>query len=114
MRPALAVVRSAFEAIERGDASSWLAHLDPNVRVHTPRGVTSGHEAALRFARGDPGSELTVAVKLLDLTTIHDWIVVTARLTTRWRESGEVADETTALAVCRVGDGLIASVHPIR
>src|SRR5919198_3398823 len=111
MRTELAVVGSAFEAVERGDFDAWLTHLTPNVRIHTPRSVTSGAEAALRFARGDPASNLTAAVKLLDLTPVHDWIIAAAQLTHHWRESGELAEQTTALAVCRVHDGRIASVH---
>jgi ketosteroid isomerase-like protein len=114
VRSELAIVQAAFAAAERGDVDTWLAHLAPNVRIHTPRGVTSGPEAALRFARRDPSSELALDVTLLDLTPIHDWIVAATQLTSRWRESGELAEETTALAVCRVRDGLITSLHPIR
>lgn len=114
LRSELAVVQAAFAAAERGDVDTWLAHLAPNVRIHTPRGVTSGPEAALRFVRRDPASELDLDIRLLDLTPVHDWIVAAARLTHRWRESGELAEEATALAVCRVRDGLITSLHPIR
>jgi ketosteroid isomerase-like protein len=114
LRSELAIVQAAFAAAERGDVDTWLAHLAPNVRIHTPRGVTSGPEAALRFARRDLSSELALDVRLLDLTPVHDWIVAATHLTHRWRESGELAEQTTALAVCRVRDGLITSLHPIR
>jgi ketosteroid isomerase-like protein len=114
LRSELAIVQAAFAAAERGDIDTWLAHLAPNVRIHTPRGVTSGPEAALTFARRDPASELRLDIRLLDVTPVHDWIVAATQLSHRWRESGELAEETTALAVCRVRDGLITSLHPIR
>lgn len=114
LRSEFAVVQAAFAAAERGDVDTWLAHLAPNVCIHTPRGVTSGPEAALRFARRDLSSELALDMRLLDLTPVHDWIVAATQLTHHWRESGELAEQSTALAVCRVRDGLITSLHPIR
>jgi ketosteroid isomerase-like protein len=114
LRSEVAIVQAAFAAAESGDVDTWLAHLAPNVRIHTPRGVTSGPEAALRFARRDPSSELALDIRLLDLTPVHDWVVAATQLTHRWRDSGELAEETTALAVCRVRDGLITSLYPIR
>jgi ketosteroid isomerase-like protein len=104
----LDVVRSAFEAMERGDIDAWLAHVAPEVRIQRPCGaVASGLEAArslLEEAR-------TRTLRLVDLTQVHDWVVAAARVPRHRDESNDLAEQPTALAVCRVRDDLIVSVH---
>jgi ketosteroid isomerase-like protein len=104
------VVRRYIDALNRRDLPAMLELLDPNVVLITRRGPKHGHED-VRDWLGEPYAELDVE-RVVDRIQVAGHIVVAAgRIRHRWRETGEVGDESDIAVLAQVENGLIVRVQ---
>jgi ketosteroid isomerase-like protein len=95
------VVRRYIDALNRRDLPAMLDLVDPDVELLTRRGPRRGHDG-VRAWLGEPYKELDVE-RVVDRVQVAGHIVVASgRIRHRWRESGEVADETDVAILAEV------------
>jgi ketosteroid isomerase-like protein len=80
------VVRRYLDALNRRDLPAMLQLLHPEVEFVTGRGLRHGHDEVRKWL-GEPYAELEVERAV-------DRVQVAGPIRYRWRDSGEVADET--------------------
>jgi len=91
----LAVVQQFADRANDHDIPGFLALVDPEVEFHTFRGVERGLEGARRFAEsGAPQEHYRTHVVHEQAFDAGDQVVVFANIQRRWRETGELGDET--------------------
>ena len=91
----LAVVQQFAERANQQDLPGFLALVDPEVELHTLGGVQRGLEGARRFAENNgPQEHYLTHVVHERAFDAGDQVVVFANIQRRWRETGELGDET--------------------
>ena len=101
----LAVARRLSDAWNQGDVATVLALVTPDVEFETPGGVDRGLEAAQQWVAKQTQPHAVMHIVVDQLLGAGDRVVVLFRQQMRWRETGELADETpgAALLTFRVG-----------
>jgi ketosteroid isomerase-like protein len=87
------VVRRYLDALNRRDLPAMLQLLDPEVEFVTGRGLRHGHDEVRKWL-GEPYAELEVERAVDRVQAAGPVVVAVGRIRHRWRDSGEVADET--------------------
>lgn len=90
--PNCAVARRLLAAIGEHDLGSFAQLLDPEVEIHTQRGVKRGSEQATRWA-GRRFDHLERRYEVDELHEAGDTVVALARVQYVWRESGQIGGE---------------------
>jgi ketosteroid isomerase-like protein len=91
----LAVVQQFADRVNEQDIPGFLALVDPEVEFHTFRGVERGLEGARRFAESNgPQEHYLTHVVHEQAFDAGDQVVVFGNIQRRWRETGELGDET--------------------
>lgn len=91
----LAIARAFADRVNEQDIRGFLALVDPEVEFHTFRGVERGLEGARRFAESNgPREHYLTHVVHERAFDVGDQVVVFANIQRRWRETGELGDET--------------------
>jgi len=84
--------------------------LDPDVELITRRGPKRGHDD-VRAWLGEPYAELDVE-RIVDRVQVAGHTVVAAgRIRHRWRETGEIGDESDIAVLAQVDHGRIVRVQ---
>lgn len=101
----LALAQRLTDAWNQGDVATVLALVIPEVEIETPGGVDRGPEAVRRWVEKQTQPHAVMHVVVDRLLEADDRVVVLARRQMRWRETGELADETpqAALLTFRAG-----------
>jgi ketosteroid isomerase-like protein len=111
----LAVVQQFADRVNEQDIPGFLALVDPEVELRTLGGVQRGLEGARRFAEGGGPQEhyLThfVHERAFDA---GDQVVVFTNIQRRWRETGELGDETRIGAVFTLRAGKVLRLQAFR
>jgi ketosteroid isomerase-like protein len=101
----VALAQRLLDAWNRGDVAEVLALVTPEVEIETPGGVDRGPEAVRRWVEKQTQPHAVMHIVSDQLVEAGDRVVVLARRQMRWRETGELADETpqAALLTFQVG-----------
>jgi len=102
------VVRRYVDALNRRDLPAMLELLDPDVELITRRGPKRGHDD-VRAWLGEPYAELDVE-RIVDRVQVAGHTVV-GRIRHRWRETGEIGDETAIAVLAQVENDRIVRVQ---
>lgn len=102
------LVEELLDSVSTGDAERLRALSDPEVQIHTARGVVTGPDAAAEWV-SKQFDHLDRRYRLLGLEVTDSGARVEAALEYVWRESGEVADSTEVEIELGLGDGLMTS-----
>jgi ketosteroid isomerase-like protein len=88
-----ALAKRILDAISEGDVDAFVELLDPEVEIHTQRGVRRGREEVARWAR----TRFEHLERRYEVDEVHasgGRVVVLARVLYVWRESRKVGDES--------------------
>jgi ketosteroid isomerase-like protein len=88
-----ALAKRILDAISEGDVDAFVELLDPEVEIHTQRGVRRGREEVARWAR-TRFEHLERRYEVDEVHTSGGRVVVLARVLYVWRESRKVGDES--------------------
>ena len=106
------IVRRSYEAFARGDISSWLSDIDPEVVIHEnadfPDSLTfRGHRGALKWIESVNELWEDARIEPQTFRSSGDFVVVSCRATGRGRGSGIPMDEAF-YQVVRMRNGRVA------
>jgi ketosteroid isomerase-like protein len=90
--PNAEAARRILAALSAGEIDAFSELLDPEVEIHTQRGVRHGREEATRWARSK-FEHLERRYEIEEMHEAADTVVALARVQYVWRESGQVGDE---------------------
>jgi ketosteroid isomerase-like protein len=111
----LAIVQQFVDQANQQDIPGFLALLDPEVEFHTFRGVERGLEAGRRFAEGGaPKEHYLTHVVHEQVFDAGDQVVAFANIQRRWRETGELGDETRIGVVFTLRAGKVLRFQAFR
>jgi ketosteroid isomerase-like protein len=99
-----ALARRILDAISEGDVDAFVELLDPEVEIHTQRGVRRGREEVSRWAR----TKFEHLERRYEVDEVHasgGRVAVLARVLYVWRESRKVGDESLVGIVLDLRDG---------
>ena len=99
-----ALAKRILDAISEGDVDAFVELLDPEVEIHTQRGVRRGREEVARWAR-TRFEHLERRYEVDEVHTSAARVVVLARVLYVWRESRKVGDESLVGIVLDLRDG---------
>ena len=99
-----ALAKRILEAISKGDVDAFVELLDPEVEIHTQRGVRRGREEVARWAR-TKFEHLERRYEVDEVHTADNRVAVLARVLYVWRESRKVGDESLVGIVLDLRDG---------
>jgi ketosteroid isomerase-like protein len=99
-----ALAKRILDAISEGDVDAFVELLDPEVEIHTQRGVRRGREEVARWARAK-FEHLERRYEVDEVHTSGGRVVVLARVLYVWRESRKVGDESLVGIVLDLRDG---------
>lgn len=105
--------RGFVEAFNERDLDGFVATLDPEVEIHSMRGLRRGHQQAREWATRAPGGvQQTIEVVRVEAT--DDRVLFDVDRIWRWEEDGTLAstDEMSWLFEVGDDDGLITSWRP--
>jgi ketosteroid isomerase-like protein len=95
----LALTQQLLDAWNQGDATAVLTLVTPEVEIETPGDVGRGPEAVQQWVDKQTQPHAVMRIVLDQLLEAGDRVVVFARRQMRWRETGELADETPQAAL---------------
>jgi ketosteroid isomerase-like protein len=111
----LAVVQQFTDRVNQHDILGFLALVDPDVEFHTLGGVQRGLEGARRFADSNgPQEHYLTHVVHERAFDAGDQVVVFANIQRRWRETGELGDETRLGVVFTLRAGKVLRFRAFR
>jgi ketosteroid isomerase-like protein len=96
--------RHILEALSEGNIDSFVELLDPEVEVHTQRGVRHGPEEVRRWAR----SKFQHLERRYEIDEVHeagDTVVALVQVHYIWRESRKIGDTSIVGIVFEFRDG---------
>ncbi len=109
-------VREAIRAFNERDVDAFVALLDPEVELHSMKGLRKGREAARLWATRPPGGvQQTVRLDQLYEEGLESGGGVAVALITRswhWEEDGSLASQEEMAWLLELRDGLIRSWRP--
>jgi len=98
------LARRILEVLSEGDIDAFAALIDPEIEVHTQRGVRRGTEQVLRWAR----SKFEHLERRYDIDEVHEagnTVVALVQVHYIWRESRKIGDTSIVGIVFRFRDG---------
>ena len=95
----LALTQRLLDAWNQGDVTTVLALVTAEVEIETPGGVGRGPEAVRQWVDKQTQPHAVMHIVLDQLLEAGDRVVVFARRQMRWRETDELADETSQAAL---------------
>jgi ketosteroid isomerase-like protein len=111
----LAIVQRFADRVNEQDIPGFLALVDSEVEFHTFRGVERGLEGARRFAEsGAPKEHYLTHVVHEQAFDAGDRVVAFANIQRRWRETGELGDETRVGVVFTLREGKVVRFQVFR
>lgn len=111
MSPEEQAVRAFVSAFNRSELDAFVATLDPEVELHSVRGLRKGREEARSWASRAPGGvQQTVAVGALEVS--GDRVLAEIERHWHWAEDASHASTDEMAWLFRVKDGLVASWRP--
>jgi ketosteroid isomerase-like protein len=111
----LAMVQRFADRVNEQDIPGFLALVDPEAELHTFRGVEQGLEGARRFAVSNgPQEHYLTHVVHEQAIDAGDLVVVSANIQRRWRETGELGDETRVGVVFTLREGKVLRFQVFR
>ena len=106
-----AAVREFIRAFNERDLDGFVAVLDPEVEIHSNRGLRVGREAAREWATRKPGG-VQQTIELVELREDEDGGGRVMALIVRrwhWEEGGELASEEQMAWAFELRGGLVRS-----
>ena len=104
------VLRRYVDALNRRDLPAMLDLLDPDVELSTRKGLRRGHDG-VRAWLGEPYKELDVE-RVVDRMQVAGHLVVAAgRIRHRWRDTGEIGDESEVAILAQIEDDRIVRLQ---
>ncbi|MGH2926060.1 MAG: nuclear transport factor 2 family protein [Solirubrobacterales bacterium] len=98
------LARRVFKVLSDGDARAFVALVDPEIEIHTSRGVGRGKEVAEAWAlKSYDHLERRFAVDELEVD--GDEVRALVRTQYVWRDDGELANEEPTTVDLRFRDG---------
>jgi len=104
-------VRRFIDAFNGGDLDAFVAILDPDVELHSGRGLRKGVEAARLWATRAPGG-VQQTIVLDRLYEDPDRAVALIKRQWRWAEDGAPAGEDEMAWLFELRDGRVRSWRP--
>jgi len=104
-------VREFIRAFNERDLDAFAAVLDPEVELHSMRGLRKGRDAARMWATRAPGG-VQQTVELEELHEDTDMAVALIRRVWRWDEDGSAAGEDEMAWLFELDGRLIRSWRP--
>lgn len=104
-------VREFIRAFNEGDLEGFVAVLDPEVELHSMRGLRKGREAARLWATRKPGG-VQQTVELEELYEDGDRAVALIRRVWRWEEDGSHASTDEMAWFFELRDRRVRSWRP--
>jgi ketosteroid isomerase-like protein len=104
-------VRRFIDAFNAGDLDGFAAVLDPEVEIHSMRGLRKGTEAARLWATRAPGG-LQQTIVLDELYEDGDRAVALITRRWRWAEDDSAAGEDEMAWLFELHDGRVRSWRP--
>ena len=104
------LVRQAVDALGREDPEAFAELVDPDVEIHTARGVRRGRDAAVEWA----SKRYDHLIRRWGVDEIRQFghsLLVLGCVQYVWREDGEVGDETPTSIGFEVRDGSISALR---
>jgi len=95
--PSSALARDVLDALSRGDVDAFVGLVDPEVEIHTARGVRRGCDEAAAWASSSY-DHLERRYEVEEMHVAGEDVLVLAKVEYVWREGGEVGD-SKAVAV---------------
>ncbi|HTU14807.1 MAG TPA: nuclear transport factor 2 family protein [Solirubrobacterales bacterium] len=106
-----AVVREFIRAFNERDLDAFAATLDPEVRLHSMKGLVEGIPAARHWATRSPGGvQQTVVIN--EVESVGPKVLVRIRRDWHWAEDGSLAGSDDMAWFFQVRDGRILSWRP--
>jgi ketosteroid isomerase-like protein len=104
-------VREFIRSFNEGDLDAFAAVLDPEVEIHSMRGLRKGAEAARRWATRAPGGlQQTIQLDQLYEGTERAVAIITRRW--HWAENGSLAGEDQLGWLFELHGGKVRSWRP--
>jgi ketosteroid isomerase-like protein len=104
-------VREFIRAFNEGDLDAFVAVLDPDVELHSMRGLRKGVEAARLWATREPGG-VQQTIELEELYEDSDAAVALIRRRWRWAEDDSPAGEDQMAWLFELRGGRVLSWRP--
>jgi ketosteroid isomerase-like protein len=104
-------VRRFIDAFNEGDLDAFVAVLDPEVELHSGRGLRKGVEAARQWAtRASGGVQQTIVLDRLYEGPERAVALITRRW--HWEEDGSFAHQEAMAWLFELGEGRVRSWRP--
>lgn len=113
MSNSAAAVLEFINAFNDEDLERFAAALDPDVVIHSARGIRRGVDDAVRWATRLESGELEQRIELDSIRADGDRAVALVRKQWWWRHSEELAREDEMAWVFELRDGRIRSWRPV-
>ena len=111
----LVIVQQFADRVNEQDIPGFLALVDPEVEFHTLGGVQRGLEGARRFAESNgPQEHYLTHIVHERAFDAGDQVVVFGNIQRRWRETGELGDETRLGVVFTLRAGKVLRFQAFR
>ena len=104
-------VREFIRAFNERDLDAFVAVLDPDVELHSMRGLRKGAEAARLWATRAPGG-VQQTIELEELYEDSDAAVALIRRRWHWAEDGSAAGEDSMAWLFELRGGRVLSWRP--
>jgi ketosteroid isomerase-like protein len=104
-------VREFIRAFNAGDLDAFVGVLDPQVELHSMKGLRKGLDAARLWATRAPGG-VQQRIELEELYEDRDRAVASIRRIWRWAEDDSPAGEEEMAWLFELRDGRVASWRP--
>jgi limonene-1,2-epoxide hydrolase len=106
-----APVRAFIEAFNEGDLDAFVETLDPEVEIHSMKGLRTGIEAARAWATRSPGG-VQQKIVVEDLRRAGDQVVALITRQWHWAHDGVLASEEPIAWLFRLRDGRVLRWQP--
>ncbi|MCO5316029.1 MAG: nuclear transport factor 2 family protein [Solirubrobacterales bacterium] len=111
MTPQEKVAREFVSAFNRAELDSFVAILDPEVELHSMRGLKRGREEARIWATRAPGG-VQQSVTINSAESVGDRVLLEIERHWHWAEDDTHASTEKMAWLFTVRDGLITTWHP--
>ncbi len=111
MTPGEKAVREFVSTFNRSELDSFVATLDPEIEIHSLRGLRRGREEARAWATKKPGGvQQTVVIESVEER--DDRVLLEIERQWHWDEDGSHAATDTMAWLFTVRDGLVCAWRP--
>ncbi len=111
MSPEEKVTREFVSTFNRSELNSFVGTLDPEVEIHSVRGLRRGRDEARAWATRKPGGvQQTVVIEAVEQQ--EDRVLLEIQRQWHWEEDGALAATEPMAWLFTLRDGLVASWRP--